>query len=47
MRKPTRNEFMEERKFDGKVYKSVNEEAFRHAMRKWEDYKRTLERHPH
>ena len=44
MRKPNRKEFMEERKFDGKVYKSVNEDAYRTALRKWETFNRKKQR---
>lgn len=47
MKRPNRSEFMEERKFDGKIYKFVNEDAFRNAMRKWETYNKTKERHYH
>ena len=47
MKRPKRNEFMKEVKFDGKLYKSVDEDKYKSAMRKWEDYNRTLERHHH
>ena len=46
MNKPERHDFTEERKIDGKLFKSVNEELYRHSLRKWEKYKRTLLHHP-
>ena len=45
MKKPVREEFTIERKFNGKVYKTINEEAFRSAMRRWERYKEAKQRH--
>lgn len=45
MKKPIRKEFMEEMKYDGILYKSVHEEAYRIAMRKYNVYKREQTRH--
>ena len=35
MRKPNQHDFIEERKIDGVLYKSVNEEMYRDALKKW------------
>jgi len=45
MRKPNRHEFEEERKIDGKLYKSVNEIMYREALKHWDDYMRDKHRH--
>ena len=45
MKKPDRHEFVEEKKFDGVLYTSVNEEAYRHSVRKYEDYLNKKRKH--
>ena len=45
MKKPDRHEFVEEKKFDGVLYTSVNEEAYRHSVRKYEDYLNRRRKH--
>lgn len=44
MKKPDRHDFVEERKIDGKLYKSINEDHYRTAMRKFDKYMRELHR---
>jgi len=46
MNKPNRKEFVEEKKIDGKVFSTVNEDKYQHQIRKWEQYQRTLLHHP-
>lgn len=45
MKKPDRHSFIEERKIDGILYKSVNEHHYREAMKHWDDYMRDKHKH--
>lgn len=47
MKKPDLHEFVEERKIDGVLYKSINEELYRYSLKKWEECMRDKQRHPH
>jgi len=45
MKKPNKAEFVEERKIDGILYKSVNEQMYRAALKHWDDYMKDKHRH--
>ena len=45
MNKPDKHEFIEERKIDGILYKSLNEQMYRAAMKHYDDYMRDKNRH--
>ncbi len=45
MKKPDKHEFVEEKKIDGKLYKSVNEQMYIDAMKKYIEYTNDVSRH--